>query len=585
MWYNEGMTPEKLQELLADAISKLHPSSHVLSTDIDVKRPRNSNFGDWAINTAMKYYKQLGYKNPHEAASVFVEQISNFPGVKSAQIEGPGFINIVLDTASGATVVRDILKEGTNFGRTQVLKNTRINLEFVSANPTGPLHIGGVRWAALGDALARILEFTGAKVEREYYFNDHGLQIERFARSLVERANGREAPADGYGGEYITQIANQVVENAKRDGLDILALDEGVASISEAEIRSGSKPTNAKEIEEFRSRGVDLMFPQIKKSLEDFGVNFDRFFHEQSLYDDGKVDNAIKKLALAGDIYEKDGAKWVATSKYGDDKDRVVVKSDGDEAYFAADIAYYLEKRTRADVLIYILGADHGGYIGRLKAISWAFGDDADKQLRVLLGQMVNLVKNGEPVKLSKRAGNIITIDDLVDAVGVDAARYSLVRSSHDTPLELDLNLLASRVNENPVYYVQYAHARTQSVLRNAATIMNCCEQELVKSSEQITDNQLQLLDHETETVLVGILASFSSSVQAASSLMQPHRIARYAEELAAAYHKWYSACRVLPSHDVSKDLSSARLALNLVTGQLLKQSLSLLGVTAPDRM
>jgi arginyl-tRNA synthetase len=303
------------------------------------------------------------------------------------------------------------------------------------------------------------------------------------------------------------------------------------------------------------------------------------------LYDDKKVEKAIEKLRSTGDIYEKDGAVWVATSKYGDDKDRVVIKSDGQEAYFAADIAYYLEKRTRADVLIYILGADHGGYIGRLKAISRAFGDDPDKQLRVLLGQLVNLVKDGEPVRMSKRAGNVITIDDLVEAVGVDAARYSLVRSSHDTPLELDLNLLSSHVNENPVYYVQYAHARTRSVLRNAATIMHKSEDELLERAEQITDEQLQLLDHETETVLAGTLASFPATAVSACSLMEPHRIARYAEELAAAYHKWYSACRVLPGDGVSEELSSARLALNLAAGQILKNSLSLLGVSAPNRM
>ncbi|MDR2082466.1 MAG: arginine--tRNA ligase [Candidatus Ancillula trichonymphae] len=577
------MSPEKLQVLIADAIKQLHPTSAVLPTDVDVKRPRNSSFGDWAVNVAMKFYKQLEYKNPREAAVALVEQISSFSGVKRAQIDGPGFINIVLDTASGATVVRDILKKGADFGRTNVLENTRINLEFVSANPTGPLHIGGVRWAALGDALARILEFTGAKVEREYYFNDHGVQIERFARSLVERANGRDAPVDGYGGDYITQISNQVVEDAAKQGLDILALDEGVASVSEAEIREGVAPTNTREIEEFRARGVELMFPQIKKSLEDFGVHFDRFFHEQNLYDDKKVDKAIEKLQLSGDVYEKDGALWVATSKYGDDKDRVVIKSDGQEAYFAADIAYYLEKRTRADVLIYILGADHAGYIGRLKAISRAFGDDADKQLRVLLGQLVNLVKDGEPVRLSKRAGNVITIDDLVEEVGVDAARYSLVRSSHDTPLELDLNLLASHVNENPVYYVQYAHARTQSVLRNAATILGASEQKLMENAEQVTNEQLQLLSHETETALVGVLASFSATVQSASSLMEPHRVVRYSEELAAAYHRWYSACRVLPGPRVSEELSTARMALNLAAGQVVKQSLALLGVSAPN--
>ena len=335
------------------------------------------------------------------------------------------------------------------FGHSDDLAGHKINLEFVSANPTGPIHIGGTRWAAVGDALGRLLSTQGADVVREYYFNDHGAQIDRFVSSLIAAAKDEPIPADGYAGSYITDIAAQVLEKAP-DAL----------SLPESEMR-----------ETFREIGVDLMFTHIKESLHEFGTDFDVYTHEESMHTSGRVDQAIARLRETGNIYEKDGATWLRTSAFGDDKDRVVIKSDGNPAYIAGDLAYYLDKRQRGfDLCIYMLGADHHGYIARLKAAAAAFGDDP-ATVEVLIGQMVNLVRDGQPVRMSKRAGTVITLDDLVEAIGVDAARYSLIRSSVDTAIDIDLALWSSASNENPVYYVQYAHARLSALARNAAEL------------------------------------------------------------------------------------------------------------------
>ena len=432
-------------------------------------------------------------------------------------------------------------------------RNQKINLEFVSANPTGPIHIGGTRWAAVGDALGRLLSSQGAEVVREYYFNDHGAQIDRFSRSLIAAAKGEPTPEDGYAGSYITEIAAQVLEKAP-DAL--------------------SQP-DEQQHETFRSIGVDLMFSHIKQSLHDFGTDFDVYTHEDSMHTSGRVEQAIARLRETGNIYEKDGATWLRTTEFGDDKDRVVIKSDGQPAYIAADLAYYLDKRQRGfDLCIYMLGADHHGYIARLKAAAAALGDDPDT-VEVLIGQMVNLVRDGQPVRMSKRAGTVITLDDLVEAIGVDAARYSLIRSSVDTPIDIDLALWSSASNENPVYYVQYAHARLSALARNAA------ELGLVPDT-----GHLELLTHEREGTLIRNIGEFPRVLKTAAGQREPHRISRYLEDLAGDYHRFYDTCRVLPQGDEAPtELHTARLALCQATRQVIANGLGILGVTAPERM
>ncbi len=559
------MTPAQLAEAVraalvhavADGALPLDPAD--VPTSVHLERPRQREHGDWSTNVAMQLAKKAGVV-PRALADELARRLSATPGVAAVDVAGPGFLNIRLDTAAAGELARTIVESGTFYGENEDFAGLTVNLEFVSANPTGPLHIGGVRWAAVGDSLARVLEASGATVVREYYFNDHGAQIDRFARSLVARARGQEAPEDGYGGQYIADIAEQVVADALAAG----------------EPDPATLPDERAE-EVFRSRGVALMFDEIKQSLRDFGVQFDVYFHEDSLHGSGAVDRAIARLRDLGHVYEKDGAVWLRTTTFGDDKDRVVIKSDGEAAYIAGDIAYYLDKRERgADRVVIMLGADHHGYIGRMMAICAAFGDTPHVNLEILIGQLVNLVKDGAPVRMSKRAGTVVTIDDLVDAVGVDAARYALARSSTDSAIDLDLDLLAKATNENPVFYVQYAHARTVNVARNAA--------EAGVRREDGFD--ASVLDHETEAVLLGQLAELPRVVAHAAQTREPHRVARYLEELAGAYHKWYDVRRVAPFGDEEvSDVHRTRLWLNDATRQVLANGLAMLGVTAPERM
>ncbi len=559
------MTPAQLAEAVraalahaaADGALALDPA--LIPDQVHLERPRQREHGDWSTNVAMQLGKKAGMA-PRALAEELARRLAEVPGVAAAEVAGPGFLNLRLDAAAAGELARTIVELGPQYGTNDDFAGLTVNLEFVSANPTGPLHIGGVRWAAVGDSLARVLEASGALVVREYYFNDHGAQIDRFARSLLARARGEEAPEDGYGGQYISEIAEQVLA--------------GVAAAGEPDPRT--LPDEA-ATEVFRARGVDLMFDEIKGSLRDFGVEFDVYFHEDSLHESGAVDRALDKLRDLGHLYDKDGATWLRTTSFGDDKDRVVIKSDGEAAYIAGDIAYYLDKRERgADRVVIMLGADHHGYIGRMMAVCAAFGDTPHVNLEILIGQLVNLVKDGEPVRMSKRAGTVVTIDDLVDAVGVDAARYALARSSMDSAIDLDLDLLAKATNENPVYYVQYAHARTVNVARNAA--------EAGVRREDGFD--ASLLDHETEAALLGQLAEFPRVVAQVAQLREPHRVARYLEELAGTYHKWYDVRRVAPFGDEEvSDVHRTRLWLNDATRQVLANGLSMLGVSAPERM
>ena len=522
--------------------------------DVALDRPKNRDHGDWASNIAMKLAKRLDV-NPRELATELATHIAELDGVKAVDVAGPGFINITLDAAAAGALAKTIVDEAELYGNGDLYAGVTINLEFVSANPTGPIHIGGVRWAAVGDSLARIFQSQGGVVTREYYFNDHGAQIDRFARSLVAAFKGESAPEDGYGGQYIYDIAARVIADYSGD-LESLPADE------------------LQEV--FRSVGVDLMFGDIKASLHDFGVDFDVYFHENDLHDSGAVERAVARLRELGHIFEADGATWLRTTEFGDDKDRVVIKSDGEAAYISGDLAYYLNKRERGfERNIIMLGADHHGYVQRLMAMTAAFGDTPYINLEIRIGQMVNLLRDGEPVRMSKRAGTIVTLEDLVDAVGVDAGRYALVRSSADSQLDIDLDLLTRKTNDNPVFYVQYGHARTRSVARNAA-------------DSGVTREAFDagLLDHETESALLGILAEFPRIVRQAAELREPHRVARYAEELAGSYHRWYDNCRVTPLGDEPvSDVHRTRLWLNDATGQVLRNALTLLGVAAPDRM
>jgi len=519
---------------------------------VTVERPRNPDHGDYATNIALQLAKKVG-ANPRELAQWLTEALAAEPAISTAEIAGPGFVNIRLAAATQNQVVATVRAAGAEFGKGDTLAGQSINLEFVSANPTGPIHLGGTRWAAVGDALGRVLSAEGARVVREYYFNDHGEQIDRFAKSLLAAAHGESTPEDGYAGEYINDIAAQVIS--------------AVPGILE-------QPAD-EQLESFRETGVNLMFDAIKRSLHEFGTDFDVYTHENSMFDSGGVDRAIEQLKASDNLYEKDGAWWLRSTNYGDDKDRVVIKSDGKAAYIAGDIAYVRDKRERGfDHLIYMLGADHHGYVVRLKAAAAALGQDPDC-VEVLIGQMVNLVRDGQPVRMSKRAGTVITLDDLVDAVGVDAARYSLIRSSVDVNIDIDLNLLASQTNENPVYYVQYAHARLNAIARNAADLG------IVAS-----DEHLDLLTEPAEGELIRSLADFPDVVRTAAELREPHRVCRYLEALAGSYHRFYDRCRVLPQGDEDPtDLHAARLALCGATAQVLANGLALVGVSAPERM
>ena len=543
-----------IKALVADGRFAFAGSEAELPTEVVIERPKNREHGDWATNVAMQLAGKFGL-NPRAFAEILATELKLEAAIEKVDVAGPGFINITLSAAAAGELAKAIVAAGDNYGRGSDLAGVKLNLEFVSANPTGPIHMGGTRWAAVGDSLARVFEAQGAEVTREYYFNDHGAQIDRFARSLLARAKGLPAPEDGYGGEYIQEIADRVLAET---AADILALPEAEAQ------------------EAFRAAGVDLMFGEIRESLHDFGVDFDVYFHENSLYESGAVDKAISRLRQLGHIFEEDGAIWLRSSTFGDDRDRVVIKSDGEAAYIAGDLAYYLDKRERGfDQCIYMLGADHHGYVPRMMALCAAFGDEPGKNLEILIGQMVNLVRDGEPVRMSKRAGTVVTMEDLVEVVGVDAARYALARSSINSQLDIDLEQLQKKTNDNPVFYVQYAHARTAQVANNAASL-----------SVDMSDFDPALLSHATESELLAKLSELPRVVAQAAEFREPHRVARYIEEVAGSYHRWYDACRVTPiSGGQVEAVHRTRLWLNNAAGIVLRNGLQMLGVSAPERM
>jgi arginyl-tRNA synthetase len=560
---SESSAQALVQSAIADALKRVIAAGEIsaqLPSEINLDRPKNRDHGDYATSVALALAKSSGLA-PRAVAQLIVKSLTdndllNKAGISKVEIAGPGFINITLNNASQAAVVIEILNKAKKFGNGDWLKGKKVNLEFVSANPTGPLHLGHTRWAAVGDALGRVLTAAGADVSREFYINDRGNQMDLFGASIRAVALGQDRPADGYHGEYIIDLANEIVKSNP----EFLKLAEDAG------------------INAFRDAGYKLQLAQQQQVLSDFGTHFDTWFSEKSLYENDFFTHSLDKLKSQGHVFELDGATWLRTTDFGDDKDRVIIKSDGSFAYFASDTAYYVSKRERGfNLCIYMLGADHHGYVGRIKAIAACAGDDPKLDIEILIGQMVKIMEGGAELKLSKRAGTIITLEELVEKVGVDAARYTLIRYPTDTPMVMDVDLLRKNTNENPVYYVQYAHARICAVLRNAKDL---------GISYGLKQFNSELLTHERERELIGLLAEFPRVVQGAALMREPHRIARYAEELAGVYHRFYNDCRVLPIGDEkSSDLNSARATLSLATAQVISNALDLLGVSAPEKM
>jgi arginyl-tRNA synthetase len=549
---------DELSRVITEAITHAISSGEIeasLPSVIPLERPKNRDHGDYSTSIALQLAKAAG-KNPRDVALILQKQIGTTPLISAVDIAGPGFLNFTLNRASQANLVSSIIESGALYGQGNSLSGIRINLEFISANPTGPLHLGHTRWAAVGDALGRVLSAAGADVSREFYVNDRGNQMDLFGASLEAAALGNPIPEDGYQGDYIRDLAQEIVT---------------------AHTAIKDLPESARLVE-FRERGYQLQLSQQKKVLDTFGTHFDTWFSERSLHDAGSVEHGIEILRKQGHVFELENATWLRTTDFGDDKDRVLTKSDGSLTYFSSDTAYYINKRERGfDICIYMLGADHHGYVGRLKAIAACAGDDPEYNIHVLIGQLVKIMEGGEEVKLSKRAGTIITLEELVEKVGVDAARYTLIRYPVETPMVMDLDILTRNTNENPVYYVQYAHARIAGVLRN-------CDE--LKISMNSKDFDPALLTHDRENELIATLADFPRIVEGAAALREPHRVARYLEELAGVYHGFYSDCRVLPLGDEAvAPIHTARALLCMATKQVLKNGLTLLGVSAPERM
>jgi len=553
----------QVQGAIAKALEMVIAKGELTATapaEINLDRPKNRDHGDYATSVALALAKSAGMQ-PRAVAELIIKSLSEndlltAAGIAKVEIAGPGFINITLDTATQGAVVIEILNSAKKFGHGNWLTGKKINLEFVSANPTGPLHLGHTRWAAVGDSLGRVLSAAGAEVAREFYINDRGNQMDLFGASIRAVAMGKPRPEDGYHGEYIVDLANEV--SAKNPELIKLPEAESIAA--------------------FRDAGYKVQLAQQQKVLENFGTHFDIWFSEKSLYENDFFHHSLEKLKSQGHVFESESATWLRTTDFGDDKDRVIIKSDGTFAYFASDTAYYVNKRERGfNLCIYMVGADHHGYVGRLKAIAACAGDDPEKNIEVLIGQMVKIMEGGEELKLSKRAGTIITLEELVEKVGVDAARYTLIRYPTDTPMVMDVDLLRKNTNENPVYYVQYAHARICAVLRNAKDFGIKYGADVYKA---------ELLSHERERELIGLLAEFPKVVQGAAEMREPHRVARYVEELAGVYHRFYNDCRVLPIGDEkATELNSARATLCQATAQVIGNALDLLGVHAPEKM
>ncbi|MBO9519945.1 MAG: arginine--tRNA ligase [Nocardioidaceae bacterium] len=564
------MNPEQLSATVVDALTALVGEGVLdlpdgVPAEVTIERPRQKGHGDYATNVALQLAKRAG-TNPRALGELLAAKLEQANGISAVEVAGPGFLNITVEAGAQGQVAADVVAAGASYGHADLLAGQKINVEFISANPTGPLHLGHTRWAVLGDAIGRVLSAAGAEVTREFYINDRGVQMNHFADSIVAAALGEPAPEDGYQGEYIADLAKAV--EAASPGIFELPAEERRIAV--------------------REKGYEIQLREQQEQLENFHTHFDVWFSERSLHEAGpgktSVPETLQRLKDLGHVYEQDGALWMRTTDFGDDKDRVLIKSDGELTYFASDTAYYLDKRSRGfDHCIYLLGADHHGYVGRLRAMAACVGDDPDKTLDVLIGQLVKILRDGEELKLSKRAGTIVTLDELVEEIGVDALRYSLARYPADSPLVLDVAEITKASNDNPVYYVQYGHARTCRMMENAADLGMKLPETLLNGTWDPS-----LLSHEREGELLRALAEYPRVVASAAELREPHRIARYLEDTTAVFNKWYDTkeCRMLPQGDEPvAPINEARLMLTVAARTVLANGLDLLGVTAPERM
>jgi arginyl-tRNA synthetase len=550
--------PQQLDPVLADLASRIRAALQAAglpSAEPALERPRHPEHGDWATPVALGLARQAR-QAPRAIAEQLVDQLDPPPAVGAVEVAGPGFVNFRLTHAYFEDVVRRVLDEGGRYGRHTLPadQRERVNVEFVSANPTGPLHVGHGRRAAEGDAIAAVMEANGQEVTREYYFNDAGGQMQRFGESVLRAARGEELGEEHYRGDYVMEIAAEIEQDKGASFFEGGERGEVVARLGE---EAGRR-----------------MIERIRALLHRMGVDFDVWFSERRLHERGELQATLASLSEAGHTYEQDGAIFLRTTRWGDDKDRVLIKSDGSPTYFAADCAYLRNKRERGfDRLVYLLGADHHGYVDRMQAAGRALGIPPD-DLEIPIGQFVNLTRGGEPVRMSKRAGDFVTLDELIDEVGVDVARYHFLRSSLDTTVDFDLEAVVKQSMDNPVYYVQYAHARIASILRNA--------DESGFDPGAVADAALDLLTEPTEEELLRRMAELPEVVADAAELRAPHRLARYAEDLAGSFHRFYTECRVL---GVRGEIGRARYWLAVAAKQVLTNALGLLRVSAPERM
>lgn len=567
---------ESLESVLYQALKAAVEAGELPLNEIpqpSLERPREEGHGDWACTIAMRLAK-AAHMNPRAIAQVIVDHLPANNLIESFEIAGPGFINLTLTNASFQAVVSEARQQGSDFGKSELSEPCKVNLEYVSANPTGPMHVGHGRWAALGDAIARVMRHAGYSVDEEFYINDQGNQMNVFGNSIVVRyqqllGQDVEMPEACYGGAYIKDIAQAIID------------------------ADGDKWLDANEDErlvDFRERGYAMMLDSVKDTLSTFGNSFDTWFSERSLFvadenGETKQQRAFDVMNEKGLLFEAEGATFFRSTDYGDDKDRVLVKANGDLTYFMSDVAYHYDKMQRGyDHLIDIWGADHHGYIRRCKAMMAAWGyPDA---LEVVLGQLVNLLRDGEPVRMSKRTGEMVTFQELIDEVGVDATRYLMLSKSADQAIDFDIEVAKKQDSSNPVYYVQYAHARICSILRKAGeargmNVESAGIEEIV-AELGLDDIDLSPLAHESELALMRKMADFSDLVAGAARDRAPFRLTHYAQELAGLFHSFYGNCHVLGEEE---SVEKARLALVDSTRIVLALSLDLLGVSAPERM
>ena len=552
------MIEQRLVALISQALESAAPSLGIEGElpKPELLVPKQREHGDFATNVALGLAKRAG-RPPREVAQAIADALPPAPFLEKAEVAGPGFLNLFTTDEWLHDALRDVVASGDAYGRAQP-HGRRVQVEFVSANPTGPLTLGHARNAAIGDALARLLEATGWSVEREYYFNDAGGQMDRFGSSIEARflqLVGRdvEVPDDGYHGSYVEDLARGILATEGPDLADLADDDRFLR---------------------MRAEGVARVLPGIEATLERFGVRFDAFFRESELAAKGEIELAVQRLREAGAIYEDEGAVWFRSTAFGDDKDRVVVRSNGQHTYFGADVAYIIDKFSRGfDHLVYVLGADHHGDVARMKGGARALGYDPDA-LELLIYQWVSFMRDGEPVPMGKRSGNFISLDQLLDEVGVDATRFHLLLFSNDATINFDIEAVKRRSMDNPVYYVQYGHARIASILAKAS-------REGI-SLLPIQQADLTLLDTDAETDLLRGLVEVPGLITYAAELRAPHRVAHAAQDLAARFHRFYTDCRVVSDDG---ELTQARLWLAAGTKQVLANLLDLLGVSAPDSM